>query len=568
MAEFELKALITGVDRLSPALSKMQKKIRGFKRQAEEASQGGLALGGGLAAGLTLSLKSYADQENAATGLKVAMMDANGEVGKSFQDINKLAIGLGNQLPGTTADFQNMMQMLVRQGIPAENILGGVGKATAYLAVQLKKTPEAAAEFAAKMQDATGTASEDMMGLFDTTEDLGKVTFRPSITAYVVGDDCFDQRDRLIEALNKPGPGTLVHPTYGELKVCVDGEVRVSTSKSEGRIVRFDLKFVEAGELSYPTSGAATAQTLMSSCSALDDCISDSFSGFSIDGVADFVQNDVIGNASIMLGYVSDAMKVVDSAVSDAARLLQGDISVLLPPPSSGKNFVEQVQKMWRTGKRLYGNASDLVTMIKTLSGVSLGSDLQPRGVWKTDSKTTATATQQRNVVASTLRTTAISEAAYAVTRLPAPTTSAVMQNSAVGQATTPAQSTGWPSVTHPALNNAPAVKNTVDLPTWEELTDIRDTLNTAIDKELSRTTSDALFLALRRVKADLNADINTRLEQSARIIQRTPDEVLPALVLAATWFDNAARDADIIRRNAITHPGFVPVIPLKVPVQ
>ncbi len=356
--------------------------------------------------------------------------------------------------------------------------------------------------------------------------------------------------------------------TYGELKVCVDGEVRVSTSKSEGRIVRFDLKFVEAGELSYPTSGAATAQTLMSSCSALDDCISDSFSGFSIDGVADFVQNDVVGNAGTMLGYVSDAMKVVDSAVSDAARLLQGDISVLLPPPSSGKNFVEQVQKMWRTGKRLYGNASDLVTMIKTLSGVSLGSDLQPRGVWKTDSKTTATATHQRNEVASTLRTTAISEAAYAVTRLPAPTTSAVMQNAAVGQATTPAQSTGWPSVTHPALNNAPAVKNTVDLPTWEELTDIRDTLNTAIDKELSRTTSDALFLALRRVKADLNADINTRLEQSARIIQRTPDEVLPALVLAATWFDNAARDADIIRRNAITHPGFVPVIPLKVPVQ
>ncbi len=89
------------------------------------------------------------------------------------------------------------------------------------------------------------------------TEDLGKVTFRPSITAYVVGDDCFDQRDRLIEALNKPGPGTLVHPTYGELKVCVDGEVRVSTSKSEGRIVRFDLKFVEAGELSYPTSGGS-----------------------------------------------------------------------------------------------------------------------------------------------------------------------------------------------------------------------------------------------------------------------------------------------------------------------
>lgn len=168
--EFELKALITGVDRLSPALGRMQKNISKFKRQAEEGGRGGLAMAAGLAAGLTLSLRSYAQQEDAATGLKVAMMQANGQVGASFENINKLAIGLGNKLPGTTADFQNMMQMLVRQGIPAENILGGVGEATAYLAVQLKKTPEAAAEFAAKMQDATGTASDDMMGLFDTIQ--------------------------------------------------------------------------------------------------------------------------------------------------------------------------------------------------------------------------------------------------------------------------------------------------------------------------------------------------------------------------------------------------------------
>ena len=86
-----------------------------------------------------------------------------------FQAVSNLITNF-DSVPGTTADFQNMMQMLVRQGIPAENILGGVGKATAYLAVQLKKTPEAAAEFAAKMQDATGTASDDMMGLFDTIQ--------------------------------------------------------------------------------------------------------------------------------------------------------------------------------------------------------------------------------------------------------------------------------------------------------------------------------------------------------------------------------------------------------------
>ncbi|WP_367396306.1 phage tail tape measure protein [Pantoea sp. Ep11b] len=170
MAEFELKALITGVDRLSPALGRMQKNLRRFRKDADEAGRGGMAMAGGLAVGLTGSLVAFAKQEDAATGLKVAMMDASGAVGSDFEKINKLAIGLGNKLPGTTADFQNMMQMLVRQGIPAQNILSGVGEASAYLAVQLKKTPEAAAEFAAKMQDATGTASEDMMGLFDTIQ--------------------------------------------------------------------------------------------------------------------------------------------------------------------------------------------------------------------------------------------------------------------------------------------------------------------------------------------------------------------------------------------------------------
>lgn len=235
MAEFELKALITGVDKLSPALSRMQKNIRSFKRQAEASSKGGLGMVAGLAAGLTLSLKTYADQENAATGLKVAMMQANGEVGKSFKSINKLAVGLGNQLPGTTADFQNMMQMLVRQGIPAENILGGVGKATAYLAVQLKKTPEAAAEFAAKMQDATGTASDDMMGLFDTIQ-----------KAFYLGVDdtnmlsFFTKTSSVLQMVNKDG----LKAAQGLAPISVMMDQMGMKGESAGNAVR---KVIQAG---------------------------------------------------------------------------------------------------------------------------------------------------------------------------------------------------------------------------------------------------------------------------------------------------------------------------------
>ncbi|MEN4843378.1 DNA circularization N-terminal domain-containing protein, partial [Pantoea agglomerans] len=36
-------------------------------------------------------------------------------------------------------------------------------------------------------------------------EDLGRATRRFSVQAYLIGDDFFEQRNRLIEAIEKPG---------------------------------------------------------------------------------------------------------------------------------------------------------------------------------------------------------------------------------------------------------------------------------------------------------------------------------------------------------------------------
>lgn len=112
----------------------------------------------------------FAKAETAATDLKVSMMGVGGQVRSEFKAINELATKLGNRLPGTTADFQNMMTTLVQQGMSAKAILGGLGEATAFLGVQMKLPFNAAAEFAAKLQDATGTAEKDMMGLMDVIQ--------------------------------------------------------------------------------------------------------------------------------------------------------------------------------------------------------------------------------------------------------------------------------------------------------------------------------------------------------------------------------------------------------------
>ncbi|UXY16717.1 phage tail tape measure protein [Chitiniphilus purpureus] len=113
---------------------------------------------------------AYAEAEDARTQLRVSMMGANGKAAAEFAKIDALATKLGDRLPGTTADFQNMMTMLVRQGVPARNILAGVGEATALLGVQLKMAPDQAAEFTAKLQDATRTANGDMLALTDTIQ--------------------------------------------------------------------------------------------------------------------------------------------------------------------------------------------------------------------------------------------------------------------------------------------------------------------------------------------------------------------------------------------------------------
>lgn len=161
-------------------LSQQARQAAAAKAQFEKAQQvaGGMAAGGaaGLASGYALAkplqgmVDAFAPAENAATQLKVAMMDKNGQVAADFQRITELANGLGDRLPGTTADFQEMMTMLRRQGMSAQSILGGTGEAAAYLGVQLQKPVAEAAEFAAKMQDATRTSEKDMMGLMDTIQ--------------------------------------------------------------------------------------------------------------------------------------------------------------------------------------------------------------------------------------------------------------------------------------------------------------------------------------------------------------------------------------------------------------
>lgn len=76
-------------------------------------------------------------------------------------------------------------------------------------------------------------------------EDLGRGARFWSITGYVIGKDYMAERDALLEAIEKKGPGVLVHPWIGTVDaVCT--RCQMEESSEEGGMARFTMEFVEA----------------------------------------------------------------------------------------------------------------------------------------------------------------------------------------------------------------------------------------------------------------------------------------------------------------------------------
>ena len=80
-------------------------------------------------------------------------------------------------------------------------------------------------------------------------EDLGREVRRFSVHAFVLTQP---EYDALVEALESEGPGTLIHPWYGSVFVQHDGQQSVTYPRAEGGRFDFRLSFVEAGENNEP----------------------------------------------------------------------------------------------------------------------------------------------------------------------------------------------------------------------------------------------------------------------------------------------------------------------------
>ncbi len=180
----KVAVMLTAYDAMSrevqSAVGKSKKELNDLQAHSRQLFGQGAGLLGAGAAGFNVigkTIKDFADLQEGALDLKSTMMKDGGVLNvKQFEDINKIAVELGNKLPGTTSDFHQMFTTMINNGITAENIMSGVGAASANLAVVLKRPYDEVGKAIAQLRTSTGVADEDMLAFADTiarTSQLG-----------------------------------------------------------------------------------------------------------------------------------------------------------------------------------------------------------------------------------------------------------------------------------------------------------------------------------------------------------------------------------------------------------
>jgi len=167
-----LRVLITAVDRLTPVLNSQMRHISRWRRTLQSAGRGAVPMALGLGAALAIPARAFIEAEDAATGLKNALMTKDG-LTYGFSELSKIATELGTQLPGSTADIMAMATILRSNSMNVDTMIKGGLKATAYLGAATKTMGESydsAALAIAKTSNVFGVANDDFIELADTMQ--------------------------------------------------------------------------------------------------------------------------------------------------------------------------------------------------------------------------------------------------------------------------------------------------------------------------------------------------------------------------------------------------------------
>ncbi|RMT61291.1 DNA circulation [Pseudomonas coronafaciens pv. atropurpurea] len=438
-------------------------------------------------------------------------------------------------------------------------------------------------------------------------ESLGKQSQIHTLTAFIVGRDCFEQRDRLLQALEQEEAGELVHPWLGRLQVQV-GECSVTHNLNEGGLVRLDLKFYPANPLKFPVSTLNTRRQLLGASESLLDSALRRYR--MVMATVDAVRINVQALRSALSGVFATIQRQFApfmTIYSDVTALVHSLVNAPLTISTLFSTFFASFDGDSRRSRRANGTSSIGGASTGTGSGSSIGSSVgssaggasggsagsSSGGGSMNGSSGTAigqTARSAMNGGASSVETvqyrSVISEAtqqAEAVSAINLVNQGSGLDTGATAQATAnlvqdallvkvarvvasmPVATAVAPLTVVPSLDQQVTQPlQRVDVPVADDVIELRDTLSSAI-WDASLKADPEHYLALNTLRQALVRHLNAVAASGVRLVDMKVSEPLPALVLAYRRFGDASRALELVQRNRLAHPGFVPPGTLKI---
>ncbi|WP_134943120.1 DNA circularization protein [Pseudomonas syringae] len=427
-------------------------------------------------------------------------------------------------------------------------------------------------------------------------ESLGKQSKVHTLTGFIVGPDCFEQRDRLLQALEQEGAGELVHPWLGRVQVQV-GECGVTHNLSEGGLVRLDLKFYPANPLKFPVSTLNTRRQLLGASESLLDSALRRYR--SVMATVDAVRINIQALRSALSGVFATIQRQFTpfmTIYSDVTALVHSLVNAPLTVSTLFTTFFASFDGDSRRARRAKGTSSIGGASTGTNAGSGYGSSTgggSGSGSASGSNGTAASSAAARsgsNGGVSSVETvdyrSVISEAtqqAEAVSGINLVSQSSGLDTGVTAQAAAnlvqdallvkvakivasmPVATTVTPLTVVPSLDQqVTQALQRVDVPVADDVIELRDTLSSAI-WEASLKADPEHYLALNTLRQALIRHLNAVAASGVRLVDMKVSESLPALVLAYRRFGDASRAQEMVQRNRLAHPGFVPPGTLKI---
>lgn len=364
-------------------------------------------------------------------------------------------------------------------------------------------------------------------------EDLGERTRIIQQAGFVIGDDCFFQRDNLLHALNTPGPGILIHPWFGQMNVTAT-DCEVSHARPDGGMVVFSLTFIEAGDKGYPAGVPNTARQLeVENESLLDSIISRYKAAMAL-----------VNKAKMSITALQNGLAGVQMAIQREISQVTGLVSSVAALADMVMNFPDNLASMLNAQFSSMSGEFDRFSSSKREASSQVES-AQTIAALPTPSGGTATVAAVQ-ATRDLVREVLIVYAVRVVSAMPI-----VLPPAALPGVPTVAQQTALP-IQRP------------EVPTADEVLALRDAL-VAVLWEAALVAPFEHFERLQSVRKLVKEHLTAVALASVRMVTVTPKQSLPALVLAYQQFGDATRADEIVTRNSAAHPGFLPPLPLQV---